>query len=152
MGRRNKNIAKGENTVIGSGTIISGNIEADAMVMRIDGKVDGKVTTKGDLIIGQDGSVEGDVTAASLILAGSVNGNVNCEHKITIEAGGKLIGDINTELLAMDETAILQGRVNMVITQEKEDAVDNKKEKKVAKKKVSEITEENREEEAEDNE
>lgn len=129
MGRRNRNIASGENTVIGSGTIISGNIESDAMVIRIDGKVDGKVITKGDLIIGQKGNVDGDVEALSLTLAGTVNGNVNAGHKITIEAGGRLMGDINTELLAMDETAILQGRVNMKIAAEESDDVTDKKEK-----------------------
>ena len=115
MGRRNKNLAKGENTVIGSGTIISGGIISDSMVMRIDGQVEGGIKTKGDLIIGEKGVINGDINAASLTLAGAVNGNVDAINKITIEAGGRLIGDINTELLAIDETAILQGRVNMKI-------------------------------------
>ncbi|GEM_PF-1644103 len=113
MARKNKNRATGENTVIGTGTVVGGSIVSDAMVIRIDGKVNGSVDTKGDLIIGPEGEVNGDVTAFSLILAGKVIGNANVNHRIEIEAGGKLIGDIETELLAMDETAMYQGKVTM---------------------------------------
>ena len=113
MARRNKNRATGENTVIGAGTVVGGGIISDATIVRIDGKINGGVETKGDLIIGPEGEVHGDVTAFSLILAGKVIGNAKVTHRIEIEAGGKLIGDIETELLAMDETAMYQGKVTM---------------------------------------
>jgi len=113
MARRMKNRAKGENTVIGAGTVIGGTIVSDATAIRVDGKVNGGIDTKGDLIIGPDAEVNGDISAFSLINSGTVIGNVNTTHRIEIEAGGKLIGDIETELIAIDETAIYQGRVVM---------------------------------------
>lgn len=128
MAKKIRNRANGENTVIGAGTIVGGSIVSDATVIRIDGKVNGGVETKGDLIVGPDGEVLGDVKAFSLILAGTVMGNANIEQRIEIEAGGKLIGDIETEILAMDETAMYQGKVTMRGLNEKTDNGEEAKE------------------------
>lgn len=116
MGRRNRNnlnIANGENTVVGLGTVVNGDIKSEAAVIRIDGEINGEVNTKGDLIIGKDGIVNGSVTAANLNLGGSIKGNAIVSNKIVIEATGKLVGDISTKLLAMDESAVIQGKVSM---------------------------------------
>ena len=124
MGRKNRgNVATGENTVIGAGTTVNGNIVSDSAVIRVDGQVNGGINTKGDLVIGTMGVVSGDVVASSVNLAGKIVGDVEASNKIEIEAKGKLLGDIRTKLLAMDETAVLQGKVNM---SEEENASDNK--------------------------
>lgn len=120
MGRKEKNsvnVACGENTVVGLGTVVNGDITSEAVIIRIDGEINGDVTTKGDLVIGKDGIVTGNVIANNLNLGGKVTGNVDIVNKLVIEANGKLIGDISTKLLAMDETAIIQGKVNMTETQ-----------------------------------
>lgn len=130
--KKYRNPAKGENTVIGKGTIIDGGITSDAMVIRVDGTVNGGIITEGDIIVGTDGIIKGDIKAASLILAGEITGNVDAPHRIEIEAGAKLIGDISTEILSMDETAILRGNVNMASGEEatETEAVEEKKEDK----------------------
>ena len=114
MSRKNRgNVANGENTVIGAGTTVNGDIVADSAIMRVDGQVNGGITTKGDLVVGPSGVINGNVTASSLNLAGKVLGNVDADNKVEIEAKGQIIGDITTKLMAMDETAVIKGRVNM---------------------------------------
>ena len=114
MGRKNRgNVATGENTVIGAGTTVNGDIVSDSAVMRVDGQVNGGINTKGDLVIGTMGVVSGDVVASSVNLAGKIVGDVAASNKIEIEAKGRLLGNIQTKLLAMDETAVIQGKVNM---------------------------------------
>lgn len=114
MGRKNRgNVANGENTVIGAGTTVNGDIVADSAIMRVDGQVNGGITTKGDLVVGPSGVINGNVTASSLNLAGKVLGNVDADNKVEIEAKGQIIGDITTKLMAMDETAVIKGNVNM---------------------------------------
>ncbi len=131
MGKRNRgNVATGENTVIGEGTVIKGDIVSDSAVIRVDGQVDGGIQTKGDLIIATQGVVNGDVTATNLNLAGKILGDVEIGNKIEIEANGKLLGNISTKLLAMDETAVIQGNVNM--TSDTAETADNKTEEKPA--------------------
>lgn len=127
MGRKNRNIeATGENTIIGLGTVINGDIKSEAAIIRIDGEVNGDVSTKGELIVGVNGIVNGNISVASLNLGGYIKGNVDAIEKIDIMAKGKLVGDISTKLLSMDETAIIQGQVNM--TQETLAAEEPKKE------------------------
>lgn len=109
-----RNTAKGENTVIGAGTVINGPIVSDSMIMRIDGTVNGNVSTKGELIVGTNGIIKGGVEASSIELAGKINGNTTVKNRIAIEAKGELIGDVVTEILSIDETAILQGHVTML--------------------------------------
>ena len=127
MARKNRgNVANGENTVIGSGTTVNGDIVSDSAIIRVDGQVNGGVNTKGDLVIGGMGIVNGNVYASSVNLAGKIVGDVEAANKIEIEAGGKLLGNIQTKLLAMDETAVIQGRVNMTPEEEEAAKADSK--------------------------
>ncbi len=114
MSRKKKNQAKGEHTVIGKGTIINGDITSDAAIIRVDGEVRGGIDTKGDLVVGVGGIVRGNVTAAELVLGGEILGDVVISYKVDIEAKGKLTGDITTHLLAIDENAVIQGKVTMI--------------------------------------
>ncbi len=135
MAKKNRgNVANGENTVIGAGTTISGDIVSDSAIIRVDGQVNGGVNTKGDLVVGPTGVISGDVVASSVNLAGKITGDVDAAKKIEIEAKGKLLGNIKTQLLAMDETAVIQGNVNMTEEEEteekdKKDESDDKEDK-----------------------
>lgn len=122
--RKSNNAVKGENTIIGSGTVIGGSIVSDSALMRVDGEVKGGIDTKGDLIIGTGGIVRGDVVAANLNLGGEVTGNATITEKIDIEATGKLIGDITTNLLSIDEKAVIQGKVTMRKAESEESSDD----------------------------
>ncbi len=114
MAKKNRgNVANGENTVIGAGTTVNGDIVSDSAVIRVDGQVNGGINTKGDLVVGSMGVINGDVVASSVNLAGKIDGDVDAANKIEIEAKGKLLGNIRTKLLAMDEAAFIQGNVNM---------------------------------------
>lgn len=114
MARKNRgNVANGENTVIGAGTTVNGDIVSDSAVIRIDGQINGGINTKGDLVVGATGVVNGAVVASSVNLAGKIFGNVDADNKVEIEAKGQILGDITAKLLAMDETAVIKGRVNM---------------------------------------
>lgn len=114
MARKNRgNVANGENTVVGAGTTVNGDIVSDSAVIRIDGQINGGINTKGDLVVGATGVVNGSVVASSVNLAGKIFGNVDADNKVEIEAKGQILGDITAKLMAMDETAVIKGRVNM---------------------------------------
>lgn len=112
---KKRNKAKGESTVIGKGTTINGPVVSDAIIMRVDGVINGEVTTDGDIIVGCDGIIVGDIKAHSLILAGKIEGNVELQYRLEMEANGILKGDVNTLLLSIDETAVLNGTINMAM-------------------------------------
>lgn len=114
MGFRKKNVATGDNTVIGSGTIVNGNITSAAALIRIDGEVNGDIDAKGDMVIGNKGVVNGNLVAANLNIGGRVTGNATVAGKVEIESSGSIYGDLQATLLAMDEKAIINGKVTMI--------------------------------------
>ncbi len=143
---KKKNKAKGESTVIGKGTTINGPVVSDAIIMRVDGVINGEVTTDGDIIVGCDGIIVGDIKAHSLILAGKIEGNVDLQYRLEMEAKGTLMGDVNTSLLSIDETAVLNGTINMAmaVNTMKDDKEAYKPEDKNSDKMAVEVKDENK--------
>ena len=143
---KKKNKAKGESTVIGKGTTINGPVGSDAAIMRVNGRLNGEVTTDGDIIVGCDGIIVGDIKAHSLILAGKIEGNVDLQYRLEMEAKGTLMGDVNTSLLSIDETAVLNGTINMAmaVNTMKDDKEAYKPEDKNSDKMAVEVKDENK--------
>lgn len=99
-------------TIIGNGAECNGDFNAEGSV-RIDGCINGNVTVTGVLIVGATGLINGDVTATSTIIGGEVYGNVNITEKTELISTARIIGNITTQLIVIDEHAIFQGSCNM---------------------------------------
>ena len=99
-------------TLIGNGAECNGDFNAEGSV-RIDGRINGNVTVTGVLIVGATGQINGDVTATSTIIGGEVFGNVNITEKTELISTARVIGNITTVLIVIDEHAVFQGNCNM---------------------------------------
>lgn len=110
----NKKIQKIDeiDTIIGPGTKFDGNIEAIGIV-RVDGEFKGNIVTKGDVLIGDNGKVDGTVSARNMVVAGSSTADINCSEKLQIKANGKVIGDIVVKNIIIEENAIFNGKCSM---------------------------------------
>lgn len=100
------------NTLIGEGTELAGDFTVKGSA-RIDGKVEGNVMVEGTLILGATGEINGDVTAESLLIGGQVVGDIQAAKKTELTKSARVIGDITTTLIVIDEQAIFQGGCNM---------------------------------------
>jgi len=110
--KKNNNFVNGESTVIGAGTVVEGTLKA-AMSARIDGTVNGDVTSEGTIVVATEGTVNGNITAVDVKISGTVKGNVTTSGKIELVSNGKLIGDIKTGSLSIAETAVFHGNCKM---------------------------------------
>ena len=99
-------------TILGKGTVLNGDFNADGSA-RIDGTVNGNVVVKGMMILGVDGKINGDVQATGALIGGSVVGNVDAPDKLEMSSTAKVLGDIKTKVLVIDEHAIFQGKCDM---------------------------------------
>ncbi len=99
-------------TLIGKGAECNGDFSAKGSA-RIDGCVNGNVAVTGTLIVGVTGSINGDITAQAAIIGGEVIGNVTASERTELTQTARLIGDINTEIIVIDEKAVFQGGCNM---------------------------------------
>lgn len=104
-------------TLIGKNTTFQGNIETVGTI-RIDGKVHGEIKVDGDVYIGKDSEVVGNIYAKDVFLSGKVQGNIESEGLLNILSTAKLYGDILVQNLITSEGSIFEGKCKMVEKQE----------------------------------
>lgn len=101
-------------TLIGKNTVIEGSLNAEGTV-RIEGKLKGDVNISGNLIVGDVGSVIGNVKADSVLLSGVIEGNITVENHLHLTSSSKLTGDIEAKNIIIDEGAVFNGNCKMVV-------------------------------------
>ena len=85
----------------------------DPVNLRINGKFEGKLDTKGSLTIGEHAVVNADINGENVTVAGRVNGDIKAE-KVKLVAPAYVVGDVKTAVLGVEEGAILEGHCNMI--------------------------------------
>ena len=104
-------------SVIGRSMKLKGNISSDEEIL-IEGKVDGTIKMKHNVVVGKSGKVKADISAREIIIKGEVNGNVHGIVKVEIMPGGILNGDIISEKVVLAEGAKFKGNIDMSVKNE----------------------------------
>ena len=109
-----KNIEMENHTInlIGTGTSIDGNITSNGDI-RIDGNLNGNLTTKGKVIVGDTGKVKGEVQCKNFEIEGSLDGKILVTEVLSLRARSKVLGDISTSKLAIEPGAVFTGKCDM---------------------------------------
>jgi cytoskeletal protein CcmA (bactofilin family) len=94
------------------GTKIVGDIFSESN-LRIDGEVQGNISTKGKVVIGENGLVNGNLTCQEADIEGKINGNLSVESLLILRETAKITGDIQTARLHMEEGALFLGSCAM---------------------------------------
>ncbi|MBI3272422.1 MAG: polymer-forming cytoskeletal protein [Planctomycetes bacterium] len=99
-------------TTIGPDANFKGELSFDSGV-RIEGRFEGKLTAKGRLHVGKGAEVKGEVQVGSVLIEGTVRGNIVSMEKIELASTGQVHGDIRTPRLMVAEGATLVGNCNV---------------------------------------
>lgn len=100
------------NTVIGNGIVVDGEITgAEALV--IQGTVKGKVGVEANVYIENSATVEADIDAKSVEVAGDVTGNITAGTRVEIKADGKMVGDVRSPRILIADGALFKGSIDM---------------------------------------
>lgn len=103
---------------VGHGTTLTGETEFHAM-LRVDGHLVGTVTSEsGTLIVGTNGQVDANVMVAAAMINGSVNGDILATEKLQLGRTARVLGNIQSPRLIVEEGAILEGSCNMLKARE----------------------------------
>jgi cytoskeletal protein CcmA (bactofilin family) len=99
---------------LAEGTGIKGEIRFRDM-LRVDGKISGKVQSEGELVVGESGEIEAEVQVGTLSVSGKVSGTMKVRDKVEIHAKGRISGELTVEKpnLVIHEGAVFEGDVNM---------------------------------------
>jgi len=98
-------------TLISEGSVLDGNLKAPAFA-RIDGQVTGDVMVDEGLILGEKGSIKGNIITKEMVIYGTVNGNLQVVS-LEIKASGKVNGEIHTQILEVENGAVYNGSLHM---------------------------------------
>jgi len=103
---------------VGHGTTLTGETEFHAM-LRVDGQLVGTVTSEaGTLIIGTNGQVDANVAVAAAMVNGTVNGDIVATEKLQLGRTARVMGNIQSPRLIIEEGAILEGSCSMLKARE----------------------------------
>ena len=100
------------NGFLDRGSSFKGELEFED-TMRIDGRFNGKIVSKNELIVGESATIEGDVHIGSIAISGTVIGKIVAAQRVEIHRNGKVYSDIDTPALVIEEGAIFQGNCVM---------------------------------------
>lgn len=100
------------NGFVDSGCTIRGELEFSSS-FRIDGRIEGKVRSNSELIVGEEGVVEGEIEVARCAIGGEVRGTITATESVILHASARVWAEIRTVSLVMEDGAFLEGKVNM---------------------------------------
>jgi cytoskeletal protein CcmA (bactofilin family) len=99
--------------LLGSTIVVKGEITSDED-LQIDGKVEGPVSLRGHrLTVGRSGQLNSEVTAREVIVYGNVSGNLRARDRVEIKKDGRVIGDIATARISIEDGAYFKGHIEI---------------------------------------
>ena len=100
------------NTIIGAGTSITGDIKSSGDI-RIDGILRGNLSARARILIGPEGSVEGDITGQYADILGKVTGTIKVKDLLQLRGNSTVDGDIYAGKLHVEPTVTFNGHCHM---------------------------------------
>lgn len=99
---------------LAEGTEIEGTIRFRE-VLRVDGKIKGKIISEKELVVGENGEIEADIDVGVLSVSGKVTGTIHVREKLEIHPKGRVLGEITLEKpnLVIHEGGIFEGNIDM---------------------------------------
>jgi cytoskeletal protein CcmA (bactofilin family) len=105
---------RGSSATIGKAVKINGQIHSKEDLY-VDGDVEGTVEApEHKLTVGPNGTVHATIKAREVVALGSIQGNVEAADKIEIRKDAKLVGDIKTARIIIEDGAYFKGSIDIV--------------------------------------
>jgi cytoskeletal protein CcmA (bactofilin family) len=98
--------------VIEKSTKIIGNIFSKAD-FRIDGEVEGNITTSGKVVVGANGKISGKLNCSNADISGNISGNIEVNETLSLMSDSYVQGEIITGKLSVEEGAQVDATISM---------------------------------------
>jgi cytoskeletal protein CcmA (bactofilin family) len=99
-------------SVVSFGSCWQGNLKIDGSV-RIDGEVSGEIDARETVYVAESAKVDAKIRAARVIIAGDIQGEVNCSDRLEVMPTGRVRAQLTTRTLTVFEGAFIEGQVHM---------------------------------------
>lgn len=98
---------------ISSGTKVKGEITTDSDI-RIDGEFDGKLVSKGRVVIGETAVINGDIIGTNVDFWGKIKGNFYVKDTLSLKSSAQVEGDLHIKRLQVELNARFNGSCHMI--------------------------------------
>jgi cytoskeletal protein CcmA (bactofilin family) len=95
--------------VLANDVKIKGTIEFENELI-FDGKVEGEILSDGNLVIGKNAEVRGEVKTKAVTVHGTVFGNITVTEKAELKSSSQLTGDLKATRIIIEEGATFIGK------------------------------------------
>lgn len=103
---------------VGHGTVLTGETHFQ-MMLRVDGHLTGTVSSDGGtLIVGTNGQVDANISVGVATVNGVINGDVVATEKVQLGRTARVVGNIATPRLVIEEGAVFEGGCSMMKARE----------------------------------
>ncbi len=99
-------------SIISAGTTVTGDIECGG-TLKVEGRIDGSVRRARQVMLAKEGSINGDVVAAEVVVGGVIEGSVTASDRLELQTTAVVNGDIATKSIVVMEGARINGGVKM---------------------------------------
>ncbi len=97
-------------SVLSAGLTIEGKIEGTGNV-RIAGRFKGPINVKGEVTVEPGASIDGEVTAGTVVVGGEVRGKIVASSRVEFKGSGTLVGDLTARTLTVAAGSQMRGNV-----------------------------------------
>jgi len=104
----NNNNGASFHNALTAGSKIVGTITADSD-FRVDGYVEGDLTCKGKVVVGQKGYIKGTIDCMNAEIYGTIDGKMNVSEILTLRQTAVINGEINVGTLIIEPNATFNG-------------------------------------------
>lgn len=95
--------------IIERDSVLKGTVSFDGILV-LKGEIHGKIVHSRVVRVEENSSVYGPIEAEEVVIRGLVEGEVCAEKRVIIEGRGKLIGNIYSERMRIDDLAVFKGK------------------------------------------
>ena len=79
----------------------------------LDGHIEGEVVAQDRLVIGESAVIQAKVSGADIVIKGTVTGDIYATKRLSIKRPAKVVGNITTACLSIEEGVIFEGKSSM---------------------------------------
>ncbi|MFH1846767.1 MAG: polymer-forming cytoskeletal protein [Candidatus Omnitrophota bacterium] len=112
--KRQNEVPQEQSKILDVSASMQGTLRFDDPVnLRINGKFEGTLDTKGSLMVGRDANINANINGEIVSVAGNVWGNIKATRILVLEESAHLQGDVETPRISIMEGAFLNGNIKM---------------------------------------
>lgn len=118
------NVNVNEVSRISTGTVVKGEISSSNDI-RIDGTFEGKIYSKGRVVVGEKALIKGDIICSNVDFWGTMEGNFFVKDTLSLKSSSKVKGDLHIKRLQVELDAKFDGTCQMISETEFDRLVGN---------------------------